>query len=133
MLLKIEEDKDRDKKKERYKEKTKKTKTDIDEISACAIVPTLWVGNAAQKSFTKTKIRDKSAPVLLFFAMANKTGPSQALDIKPSVENTPVVRQTIKVCDNWRGANSTRSLSQKLSERQNILISRLCLTLFEST
>ena len=93
ILLKIEEDKDRDKKKERYKEKTKKTKTDIDEISACAIVPTLWVGNAAQKSFTKTKIRDKSAPVLLFFAMANKTGPSQALDIKPSVENMPVVPQ----------------------------------------
>ena len=62
MLLKIEEDKDRDKKKERYKEKTKKTKTDIDEISACAIVPTLWVGNAAQKSLTKIKIRDKSVP-----------------------------------------------------------------------
>ena len=53
MLLKIEEGKDRDKKKERYKEKTKKTKIDIDEISACAIVPTLWVGNAAQKSSTR--------------------------------------------------------------------------------
>ena len=93
MLLTIEEDKDRDKKRERYKDKTKKTKTITDEISDCAAVPTLLVGNAAQKSFTKTKIRDKSAPVLLFFAMANKTGPSQALDIKPSVENMPVVPQ----------------------------------------
>ena len=67
MLLKIEEGKDRDKKKERYKEKTKKTKTDIDEISACAIVPTLWVGNAAQKVQRKSKSETNLSPVLLNF------------------------------------------------------------------
>ena len=133
MLLKIEEDKDRDKKKERYKEKTKKTKTDIDEISACAIVPTLWVGNAAQKSFTKTKIGDKSAPSASIFCNGKQVRTESSLGHKAICGEHACGATTIKVCDNWRGANSTRSLSQKLSERQNILISRLCLTLFEST
>ena len=67
MLLKIEEDKDRDKKKERYKEKTKKTKTDIDEISACAIVPTLWVGTLLKKVQRKSKSETNLSPVLLNF------------------------------------------------------------------